>query len=87
MGTIAARDAERVCTLTERVAAIHLLAAAQACDIRANIRVRPLLAKILQNIRQASDPVISDRPLDEDIERMCVVIRYADFFQGNHEHR
>jgi len=38
MGTIAARDAERICTLTERVVAIHLLAAAQACDIRNNIR-------------------------------------------------
>ena len=28
MGTIAARDAERICTLTERVVAIHLLTAA-----------------------------------------------------------
>ena len=82
MGTIAARDAERVCTLTERVVSIHLLAAAQACDLRQNIRVRPLLARVLQNIRQASDPVIEDRPLDEDIERMCVVIRYTDFFRG-----
>ena len=82
MGTIAARDAERVCTLTERVVSIHLLAAAQACDIRANVKVRPLLAQALRNIRQVSDPVIEDRPLDEDIERMCVVIRYTDFFQG-----
>ncbi len=82
MGTIAARDAERVCTLTERVVSIHLLAAAQACDIRQNIHVRPLLAQALQNIRQVSDPVIEDRPLDEDIERMCVVIRYTDFFRG-----
>jgi histidine ammonia-lyase len=82
MGTIAARDAERICTLTERVIAIHLLAAAQACDIRQNIAVRPLLAKTLQNIRQVSDPVIEDRPLDEDIARMCIVIRYTDFFRG-----
>ncbi|MFO7570899.1 MAG: aromatic amino acid ammonia-lyase [Smithellaceae bacterium] len=82
MGTIAARDALRVCTLTERVVAIHLLAAAQACDIRQNIKVRPLLAKALENIRQVSDPVMEDRPLDEDIERMCVVIRYTDFFRG-----
>jgi len=82
MGTIAARDAERICTLTERVISIHLLAAAQACDIRQNIHVRPLLSKTLQNIRQVSDAVIEDRPLDEDIERMCVVIRYTDFFKG-----
>lgn len=82
MGTIAARDAERVCTLAERVAAIHLLAAAQACDIRADIKARPLLARAIGDIRQVSDPVIEDRPLDEDIERMCVVIRYTDFFRG-----
>jgi len=82
MGTIAARDAEGVCTLTERVVAIHLLAAAQACDLRESVQVRPLLARALQNIRQVSDPVIQDRPLDEDIERMCVVIRYTDFFRG-----
>lgn len=82
MGTIAARDAERVSTLTERVIAIHLLAAAQACDIRQNVNVRPLLDRALQNIRQVSDPVMEDRPLDEDIERMCVVMRYTDFFRG-----
>ncbi|MDD5170966.1 MAG: aromatic amino acid ammonia-lyase, partial [Syntrophales bacterium] len=34
MGTIAARDALRICTLTERVVAIHLLAAAQGCELR-----------------------------------------------------
>ncbi len=82
MGTIAARDAERVCTLAERVAAIHLLAAAQACDIRAHVKVRPLLDKAVRNIRQVSDPVIEDRPLDGDIERMCAAIRYTDFFLG-----
>jgi histidine ammonia-lyase len=81
MGTIAARDAERVCTLTERVVAIHLLSAAQACDIRQNVNVRPLLAKALQKIRLVSDPVIEDRPLDEDIEKMCLVIRYTDFYR------
>jgi len=68
--------------IAERVAAIHLLAAAQACDIRADIKARPLLARALGDIRQVSDPVIEDRPLDEDIERMCVVIRYTDFFRG-----
>jgi len=81
MGTIAARDAQRICTLTERVLAIHLLAAAQACDIRNNIKARPLLAAIQEKIRLISEPVIEDRPLDADIERMCVAIRYSDFFR------
>lgn len=80
MGTIAARDAERICTLTERVLSIHLLAAAQACDIRENIKARPLLAEIQGKIRSVSEPVIKDRPLDADIERMCDAVRYSDFF-------
>ena len=81
MGTIAARDAERICTLTERVLSIHLLAAAQACDIRGNVKVRPLLAKAQEKIRLISAPVIEDRPLDSDIEDMCTAIRYSDFFR------
>ena len=81
MGTIAARDAERICTLTERVLSIHLLAAAQACDIRDNIGVRPLLAKTQEHIRFVSPEVLEDRPLDKDIEKMCTAIRYSDFFR------
>ncbi len=81
MGTIAARDAERICTLTERVLSIHLLAAAQACDIRENVKARSLLAGIQEKIRFVSKPVIEDRPLDADIESMCFAIRYSDFFR------
>jgi histidine ammonia-lyase len=81
MGTIAARDAERICTLTERVLSIHLLAAAQACDIRNNIQVRPLLASVQEKIRFVSAAVLEDRPLDKDIENMCNAIRYSDFFR------
>lgn len=81
MGTISARDAERICTLTERVVAIHLLAAAQACDIRNNIAARPLLADVMRKIRSVSAPVIDDRAMDKDIENICTAIRYSDFFK------
>jgi histidine ammonia-lyase len=81
MGTISARDADRICMLTERVVAIHLLTAAQACDIRNNCAVRPLLAKVLHNIRTISAPLLTDRPLDRDIEKVCDAIRYSDFFR------
>ena len=80
MGTIAARDAGRVCTLTERVVSIHLLAAAQACDIRNHCSSRPLLAKTLHHIRKISPPLLQDRPLDGDIEKMCAAIRDPEFF-------
>jgi histidine ammonia-lyase len=81
MGTIAARDAERICTLTQRVVAIHLLAAAQACHLRKNVNVRPLLAKVTQKIGLISAPLTEDRPLDKDIENICTALRYSDFFR------
>ena len=80
MGTIAARDAERICTLAERVLSIHLLAAAQACDIRGNIKARPRLARTLAKIRSISPALHADRPLDKDIDSLAAAIRYSGFF-------
>jgi histidine ammonia-lyase len=81
MGTIAARDAERICTLTERVVAIHLLTAAQAYDIRNNVGARPLLSSLMEKIRSVSAPVVEDRAMDQDIENICTAIKYSDFFK------
>ena len=81
MGTLAARDAARVCTLTERVTAIHLIAAAQACELRGNIRYRPQLKTLLKHIRKIAAPTREDRPMDRDIECMVQSIVYSDFFQ------
>jgi histidine ammonia-lyase len=71
MGTIAARDAARVCTLTERVVAIHLLAAAQACEIRGRIAARPRLASLLGDLRRLAATMYEDRPMDADIEAVA----------------
>jgi histidine ammonia-lyase len=81
MGTIAARDAARVCTLAERVMAIHLMAAAQACELRGNIRHRPRLKTLLKHIRKIAAPTREDRPMDNDIECMVQSIVYSDIFQ------
>ncbi|MDO8723003.1 MAG: aromatic amino acid ammonia-lyase [Syntrophales bacterium] len=78
MGTIAARDAERICTLTERVLAIHLLAAAQGCDIRGNIAVRPNLLSLIRKIRPLSEAMLEDREMDGDIERLARAIAESD---------
>ncbi len=75
MGTIAARDAARICELVERVISIHLLAAAQACEIRNTISCRPELAGILKNIRAVAGPTINDRPMDSDIEHIINAMR------------
>jgi histidine ammonia-lyase len=71
MGTIAARDAARVCTLTERVVAIHLLAAVQACEIRGKVDDRPLLASLVETLRRLAAPTVEDWPMDTDIETLA----------------
>ncbi len=81
MGTIAARDAERICTLTERVLAIHLLAAAQGCEIRGNLDVRPLLLALIGQIRSLSEALLEDREMDTDIERLAGAIAESDLFR------
>jgi len=79
MGTIAARDAARICTLAERVVAIHLLAAAQACEIRGRIDDRPTLALLVGKIRDLAAPTYEDRPMDADIEILAKRISAGAF--------
>jgi len=81
LGTIAARDAQRVCTLVERVVAIHLLTAAQGCELRKTARSRPLLAKLIRDIRAVADGIVEDRPMDKDIENMVAAISDTDIFR------
>lgn len=80
MGTIAARDALRICQLVEQTIAIHLLAASQAVEIRGKIDTRPAMHKILQKIRSIAAPVIEDRPMDNDIHLITRSIRNSTIF-------
>ena len=79
MGTIAARDAARICTLAERVVAIHLMAAAQACEIRGLVEERPRLSSVLMALRNLVAPTYEDRPMDADIETLAVRISAVGF--------
>jgi histidine ammonia-lyase len=83
MGTIAARDASRICTLTERVVAIHLLAAAQACEIRGHVEARPRLALQIEELRRLAAPTYEDRPMDADIEAVAREISENGFPKEN----
>jgi histidine ammonia-lyase len=85
MGTIASRDAERVCTLTERVLAINLLAAAQGCEIRGKLEVRPRLLTVIGRLRSLSEALLEDREMDGDIERLARTIAESDLFGGEQD--
>ena len=79
MGTIAARDAARVCTLAERVVAIHLMAAVQACEIRGRLESRPCLVPLVMELRDLAGPTFEDRPMDADIEAVARRISQTGF--------
>jgi histidine ammonia-lyase len=80
MGTIAARDAARICCLVERTVAIHLLAAVQACEIRGGISARPRLEKTVRRIRDIAPSLLADRPMDQDIEAVVTAISGSDLY-------
>ena len=67
MGTIASREALRVCELVGRAVSVHLLIAAQACELRGGVPGRPGIDAAVQAIRGLSPGVVDDRPLDCDI--------------------
>jgi histidine ammonia-lyase len=75
MGTIAARDCRRILDLCETVAAIALLAACQALDLRGGgSQLRAALA-LREAVRKVAATVTADRRQDLDIERVLDLIR------------
>ena len=74
LGTIAARDAARQCELGARVAAIHWLAAAQACRLRGGVAVRPALGPLADWALAQAGLDDGDRPMDATIERLAQAI-------------
>ncbi|MFE3319313.1 histidine ammonia-lyase [Nocardia sp. NPDC059195] len=74
MGTIAARDARTVIELTQRVAAIHLIALCQAADLRGLACLTPATRAVYDLVRSVSEFVDADRPLDVDIEAVANLI-------------
>lgn len=83
MGTIAARDARRICDLVEKTLAIELLTAVQACEIRGNIDKRPELEKLVGKIRKIAPPTMADRPMDDDIRNIAAAITASDMFSAD----
>jgi histidine ammonia-lyase len=82
MGTIAARDALRVLGLTERVAAIGLLAACQAVELRGPPSCRPRSLEVLQSVRRFVPANTGDRRQDLDIETIVAHLGAQDLSMG-----
>ena len=80
MGSIAARDARRVCELVEKTLGIHLLTAVQGCELRGSVEKRPCLERLVGGIRAIAPATIEDRPMDTDISRMTEAISASELF-------
>jgi histidine ammonia-lyase len=78
MGTIASREALRVCELVARAVAVHLLVSAQACELRGGVLGRPAIAAVVRSIRALSPALGDDRALDEDIESVYQALSAGD---------
>ncbi|MET9888297.1 aromatic amino acid ammonia-lyase [Streptomyces sp. NPDC006430] len=74
MGTIAARHAHTATRLATHVAGIHLLALAQAADLRGPDLLAPATRAAHTTLRRHCAVLDSDRPLDEDISRIAALI-------------
>ena len=85
MGTIAARDALRVLTLTEQVAAACLLAAVQGVELRLarpTPLTRPLgtaLADMVVQVRAEFAPLLEDRALEPELRALIARIRQRHY--------
>jgi histidine ammonia-lyase/phenylalanine ammonia-lyase len=75
MSPIAARSARSVIALTQEAAAIHLLAACQALDVRGAGEAGAVTRKLHEFVREVSPPVNADRRLDSDIAAVLDLIR------------
>ena len=78
MATIAARDARSIVELAQNVAAIHLLAATQALDLRDPEKASPITRAAHDLIRQRVPFMDGDRRMDEDIRAVVELIRSGE---------
>lgn len=75
MGSLSTRDWAHILDLTETVAAVHLIACAQAVELRGVERVSEPVRNLRDCIRSAVAPLREDRPMDADIVTTLDLVR------------
>jgi phenylalanine ammonia-lyase len=79
MGAIAARDARTIVELAQNIAAIHLIACAQALELRGVEGCSPRTREAFELVREEVSFLDGDRYLDEDIAAVVEMIRAGAF--------
>ena len=78
MGTIAARDARSIVEIAQHIAAIHLIALAQALDLRGIEQASPKAREAHAMIRARVAFLDGDRRMDRDIAAVVELIRSGE---------
>jgi histidine ammonia-lyase/phenylalanine ammonia-lyase len=78
MGTIAARDARTIVEIAQNIAAIHLIALAQALDLRGVEQASPRVRAAHAIIRGRVPFLERDRRMDRDIAAVVELIRSGE---------
>src|ERR671910_1845338 len=79
MGTISARDARSIVEIAQHIAAIHLIALAQALDLRGVEQASPKAREAHAIIRARVAFLDGDRRMDTDINEIVDLIRSGEF--------
>ena len=78
MGSIAARQAREIIDIAERAAAIHLIASAQAADLR-GVGGLGETRRAYDIVRSVCPALEDDRAMDVDIESVVALLRSGAF--------
>ncbi len=79
MGMTAAWKARRIHDDAARVVAIELLAGAQGLEFLKPLRPGRGVARIYEAVRRFAAPLVADRPMGEEIERVALGIQAGEF--------
>lgn len=79
MGMTAAWKAERILADATRIVAVELLAAAQGLEFLRPLKPGRGVARALAAVRGLVPPLVNDRPLGRDIERITAALRSGTF--------
>jgi histidine ammonia-lyase len=61
---------------------VHLLATAQACELRGGLAARPAVAALVRAVRRLSPALEDDRCLDSDIEAVNQAVVVGEIGQA-----
>jgi len=70
MGSVGVRQARRILDNARRIVAIELVAAAEAVDVAGATGLAPGTRRLHEAVRALVPPLVADRPLGADVERV-----------------